>query len=94
MIEFEVNGDFRHTEDICSALEEMICQIRQGYTSGYLGDCSWTSSGDEEDTCTCDDSSEPHYHCLECDCVLEDASELDDPYDRICNDCFKKEEGE
>lgn len=86
MIEFESGGDFRTTDDICSALEEIICQLRQGYTSGYLGDCSWSASGDEEDTCICDDSIEPHYHCLDCDCVLKDTDTLD-PYLRICNSC-------
>lgn len=89
MIEFEIDGEFRQVEDVCCALEEVIHQMRQGYTGGYLGDCSWTISGDEEITCTCSDALEPHFHCGECDCVLKDTDDLD-LSGELCDSCFEK----
>jgi hypothetical protein len=49
MIDFEANGwDFETYEDVCYALEEICRQLRNGYKSGYLGNLSWNTSGEEE----------------------------------------------
>lgn len=93
MIEFKANGwDFETSEDVCYALEEICKQLRDGYRSGYLGNLSWDISGEEERDiegdymCTCSDAYDPHYHCLDCDCVLKNTDTLD-PHLRICNSC-------
>ena len=48
MVSIEISTETRTKSDMVFLLQEVICQIEQGYTCG-MGDVVWSIEGEEEE---------------------------------------------